>query len=81
MYSVAVERDVLCCVYFSSCATPNSFFKQNIYEHPRPPGGWGVKVFVVNLLYDIINTMDTTRYSSTYHSSDFAGDTFCVKVI
>jgi len=36
--------------YFSLRATPNFSFKQNIYEHPRPPGGWGVKVFCLYLL-------------------------------
>ena len=38
--------------YFSLRATPNFSFKQNIYEHPRPPvvGEWGdVKIFCLYL--------------------------------
>ena len=43
-------------------ATTHFFSIKNIYEHPRPPGEGGGKVFVVNLLYDIISRMDTTRF-------------------
>ena len=58
------------------------FLLNKIYTNTPVPQGVGGQNFVVTFTtYDIINTMDTARYSSTYHSSNFTGNTFCVTII
>jgi hypothetical protein len=47
--------------YFSLRATPNFSFKQNIYEHPRPPGGRGVKILLLHLPHMILLTQWTQQ--------------------